>query len=329
MPELRANEFNDPNINDTHGKTQWVILRAFDDFCVMDVTTESSLTSLTVPNQILEENSEYIWKARYIDNHNTASEWSEEKEFVTDLADHDLDKDGVPDLQEVTETLDLDQDGTADVYQNDLKCVSLDNGKSQICVSIRDAENVVSIESLEAQDPDDPELGFQNEGKPNYFEFGLLEFKVLVDQPGDETVVTIYLSQSAYEEGNCFKYDPVNNAWFDYSEYAQFSPNRKEVYLTLKDGGFGDADGIENGIIVDPLAFGSESDPNGGGSDDTPIEDILNGLGCFITTAAVHSSRETWNLWQEIRGREPAILLVAILLVLVAKAALGRRRADW
>ncbi len=42
---------------------------------------------------------------------------------------------------------------------------------------------------------------------------------------------------------------------------------RKELYLTLKDGGFGDADGIENGIIVDPLAVGSESDPSGGGSD--------------------------------------------------------------
>ena len=51
---LSADDFNDPNINDTHGKTQWVILRAVDDFCVLDVTTETSLTTITVPNQILE-----------------------------------------------------------------------------------------------------------------------------------------------------------------------------------------------------------------------------------------------------------------------------------
>ncbi len=324
-PVLSTEEFNDPNINDRHAKSQWVILRAFDDFCVLDVTAEGSLTSMTVPNQILEENSEYIWKIRFIDNHDTASEWSNEKEFVTGAADHDLDKDGVPDVQEVTEALDLDEDGTGDVHQIDMKCVSLDSGNSQICVSIRDAENAVSIESLEAQDPNNPELGFQNDGKPNYFEFGLLDFKILVEQPGDETMVTLYLSKAAYSEGNCFKYDPVNNAWFDYSDYTEFSPNRKQVYLTLKDGGFGDADGIENGIIVDPLAFGSESDPNGG-SDDNPIEDVMDSLGCFISTAAMQpDNRQTWNLWNEVRGREPAIVLVAILLVLAAKAVWRRR----
>ncbi len=63
-----------------------------------------------------------------------------------------------------------------------------------------------------------------------------------------------FLSKPAYKKGRCFKYDPVNDVWLDYSDYTQFSPNRKEVYLTLKDGGFGDADGIANGIIVDPLA---------------------------------------------------------------------------
>ena len=33
----------------------------------------------------------------------------------------------------------------------------------------------------------------------------------------------------------------------DYSKYARFSYDRKKIYLTLKDGGFGDADGLENG----------------------------------------------------------------------------------
>jgi hypothetical protein len=199
-------------------------------------------------------------------------------------------------------------------------------GKSQICISIRDAVNAVSIESLSGKDPNDPELGFQSNGKPNYFEYGLLDFKIIVNQPGDETIVTIYLSKPAFKHGNCFKYDPVNNAWFDYSDYTEFSPNRKEVYLTLKDGGFGDADGIENGIIVDPLAFGSESDPNGGGSDDTPIEDVMDSLGCFISTSAMQpDNRQPWNLWHEVRGREPAIALVAILLVLAAKAVRRRR----
>ena len=81
--------------------------------------------------------------------------------------------------------------------------------------------------------------------------------------------------------------------WLDYSGYSEFSPTRKEVYLTLKDGGFGDADGIENGIIVDPLAFGSNSDPKSDSSDssDSPIDELFGGIipddiSCFIGTTA-------------------------------------------
>ena len=325
-PLLETDDFFDPNVNDVHSKTQWVITRAFDNFRVFDVTSETSLTSLSVPNQILEEATDYIWQVRFIDNHSTPSEWSAEQELTTDFADFDLDKNGIPDAQEVAETLDLDEDGTFDIVQSDIKCVIVENGNSQICVSIRNAENAFSIESLAARDPSDPEMDSQSAGKPRFFEFGLLDFKVLVNNPGDETVVTIYLSKAAYAEGSCFKYDPVNDAWLDYAEYTEFSPNRKQVYLTLKDGGFGDADGIENGIIVDPLAFGSESNPNGGGSDDSPIEDVMDSLGCFISTAAMQPDNpQTWNLWHEVRGREPAIVLVAILLVLAAKAVWRRR----
>jgi len=323
-PVLETDEFNDPNVNDIHGKTQWVILRAFDDFCVFDVTTKASLTFIAVPNHILEEDSEYIWKVRFIDNHETASEWSDEKEFITASADYDTDKNGVPDVQEVAETLDLDEDGTVDIDQSDIKCVNLEDGETQICVSIRDAENAVSIVSLSVQDPNDLQPASQNDGQPNYFEFGLLDFKLLVNDPGDETVVTIYLSKAAYNKGNCFKYDPVNEAWLDYSDYTHFSPNRKEVYLTLKDGGFGDADGIENGIIVDPLAFGSESDPSNGSSE-SPVDKILDGivpndLSCFISTAAASSTdQQSRSLWREIRGRELAIIFIVIFIAYLVK----------
>ncbi|CAB1058305.1 hypothetical protein D1BOALGB6SA_3061 [Olavius sp. associated proteobacterium Delta 1] len=331
-PQFETEDFDDPNVNDVHSKTQWVIIRAFDDVCVFDVTSTASLLSLTLPKQILEENTEYIWKARFIDNHDTPSEWSEEKEFVTGLADHDRDKNGVPDVQEVTETLDLDADATADLVQSDIKCASVQDGDDevQICISIKDAENAQSIVSLEVDDPTDPNLNSATEGKPNYFEFGLLNFKLLVTNPGDETTVTIYLSKSAFNKGNCFKYDSVDGIWLDYSGYTDFSPNRKEVYLTLKDGGFGDADGIENGIIVDPLAFGSESDPSGGNSDGSPIDKVLDGiipddLSCFISVAADGSTaRQPWSLWREIRGRELAIIFVLMILVSAAKVLFSR-----
>jgi len=334
-PQFDTDNFDDPNTNDDHAKTQWVLVRAFDDVCVFDVTSSASLTALTLPKHILEEDTEYLWKARFIDNHDMPSEWSEEREFLTGYADDDADQNGVPDVQEVADTLDLDEDGTADRIQSDIRCVSAQDGDDevQICVSIKDAENAQSMVSLEVQDPTDPSLNSALDGKPNYFEFGLLGFKLLVANPGDETTVTIYLSKPAFTEGNCFKYDPVDGIWLDYSGYTDFSPNRKEVYLTLKDGGFGDADGIANGIIVDPLAFGSESDPSGGSSG-SPIDKVVDGivpdeLSCFISTAAARSDdRQSWRLWPEIRGREPAMILVIILMAYIGHAVFARIRKN-
>ncbi|UCD77726.1 MAG: hypothetical protein JSW26_20260, partial [Desulfobacterales bacterium] len=290
-PLLRTDEFSDPNANDVHRKTHWMVIRAFDELCVFDVTSSVSLTSMTIPRQILEPNTEYIWKVRFVDNHDTPSDWSEEKEFSTVYAENDRNANGVPDDLEVSEYQDIDNDGTMDLAQNDIKCVNVEKqeGHVQICVSIRDAENANSIVSLDAEDPSDPQLVSKTHGKPNYIEFGLLDFKLLVDAPGDETTVTIYLSRPAYEEGNCFKFDPVDGVWLDYSGYTEFSPGRQQVYLTIKDGGFGDADGIANGIIVDPLAFGSETDPNGGSGSalDVLFEGVIpNDLSCFISATA-------------------------------------------
>jgi len=328
-PSFETGDFNDPNINDVHSKTQWKIIRAFDSSCVFDVTSDVALTSMKIPRQILEEDTEYIWQVRFVDNHDALSEWSEEREFITDIAVNDTNANGIPDDQEAPENLDLDQDGTIDIEQSDMKCVSVEDGTAQVCISIRDAENAVSIISLGAEDPNDPELVSKIKGKPNYIEFGLIDFKLLVANPGDETTVSIYLSKKAYTKGNCFKYDPVNDVWLDYSDYTQFSPNRKIVYLTLTDGGFGDADGVANGIIVDPLTFGSESDPNGGSSE-SPIDEIFDGvipnkLSCFISVAAGDdATRQPESVWH-LAGK----LEFWLMLMLPALLYLFKTLVSW
>ncbi|MEE4606607.1 MAG: choice-of-anchor U domain-containing protein, partial [Desulfobacteraceae bacterium] len=229
------------------------------------------------------------------------------------------------DHQEVGDTLDLDNDGVPDREQPDIKCIVANSGNAQIGVSIRDAENVDSILSLEIEETENADLVSNSKGKPRFIDFGLLHFKLLLNAPGEETVVTIHLSDAPFGKGKrnkrervkMYKYDPVNTEWLDYSQYAEFSSDRKKVYLTLKDGGFGDADGIENGIIVDPLAFGSDSDSNsdsgsGSDSDDSLIPDNVS---CFITAA----SSDAGNIqplcnWREIGRRE--LLIVFCLMVL-------------
>jgi hypothetical protein len=319
-PLLETGEFYDPDINDVHDQTQWQIIRAEDEFVVFDVTTESSLTSLTVPRLILEQDSDYIWRVKFIDNHGGASDWSEAGYFTTKFSEEDSDGNGILDHQEVDNTLDLDKDGVADREQSDIKCVVTEVGEFKICISIREAENAESIVSIQSETSDDKDLFLSDQIGPDFLAFGLIHFKLTVKEPGDPISLAIYLSKAAYEDGVWYKYNPVNNEWVDYSDFIDFSSNRKMAYLTLTDGGFGDADGIENGVIVDPLALGTETDHSSGS--DSFAEDIAENLDptgmCFISsTDSRFSDKRAPSFWSRIRNRDLSIVFTLMMIAYI------------
>jgi hypothetical protein len=90
--------------------------------------------------------------------------------------------------------------------------------------------------------------------------FALINFKIAVAKPGDTAVVKLYFSQAASYFSKWYKYDPIADRWYDFSAYAKFAWDRKSVTLTLKDGGPGDADGVANGVIVDPAGVAEADD---------------------------------------------------------------------
>ena len=318
MAQLTVDSFYDPDIGDLHAESRWQIFRADDNFCVLDVTSPVSLTSLKVPKLILEDDTDYTWQVRFINNHDLESDWSDVGTFTTDFTNHDSDGNGIPDDQEVDSSVDLDEDSIADIDQDDIKCVNVEDGIAQIGVSIRDSVTVQSIAAIESEDPNDPDANLATEGKPDAMVFGLLNFKLIVDQPGAEAAVTIYLSEPAPFNAVWYKYDSVNRIWQDYSEYTEFSADRRAVYFTLIDGGFGDADGIENGVIIDPLALGvrvpaavapAVSDGGSGSSS-----------GCFITTANPGlKANKPLNIWKKMRGIELAMMFLVPFLILFVK----------
>jgi hypothetical protein len=316
-PLLETAEFYDPDINDVHSQTRWNIIRDEDQFIVFDVTTNSSLTALKVPKLILEEGTYYSWQVKFIDNQGAASEWSDAGYFTTELLVQDSDGNGVLDPQEVDTTIDLDKDGNMDRDQEDIKCVATETGDFKIGISIREDENIDSIVSIQSETPSDTDLLFSAPDGPNFLAFGLIHFKLLVKEPGDEVLVTIYLSKAAYDDGIWYKYDPVNDEWFDYSDFTDFSADRKTVHLTLTDGGFGDADGIKNGVIVDPLALRTATDHNSGS--DFFAEDIAKKLdpsnACFISSA----DRQPLSFWRGIRSRELSMVFILMMLAYIGK----------
>lgn len=92
---------------------------------------------------------------------------------------------------------------------------------------------------------------------------------------GDFGSVMVYLSRPLPNGAKWYKYDVING-WQDYSAHVRFTGDRKSVVLELKDGDYGDCDGIANRIIVDPSGPGTATAPAWPNANDG------GGGGCFI-----------------------------------------------
>jgi hypothetical protein len=330
-PDFQVDAFNDPDAGDVHAATQWQVFEEQSDTCVFNLETPSSLTSLELPKLILDAKTTYYWRVRYFDNHGAASNWSEFAFFASGVNAEDINDNGIPDYQEPDSPTDMDGDGIPDVEQDDIRCLRMQGGTALIGLSFKASPTVFSIESVVSEDSRVAETTAKPTGRPKYVPFGLINFKLLVDEPGAEAEVTVYLSEKAPKSSKWYKYDPVENLWQDYSNYAQLSADKKSITLILKDGGFGDADGTENGIIVDPSGIGAESlDSAPGGNE---VLDLIKGfdMNCFISVAAWRSAvNRQLSLWQEIRGRELSIIFVMLVLIYAGKVAgawIKRRRS--
>ena len=255
-PELETGAFSDRD-GDAHAATEWQISTDeanFSDHLVLDARCDTHLTSLTVPEFILNVDTTYYWQVRFYDDRNATSEWSELFSFRTITSDDtDTNNDGIPDDQAVDDTVDLDDEDGPDIYQADIKCVNTVVGYQQIGVKM--STNCTSIDSLMSIDP---ATIADTRNKPDKMALGLICFKLTVDNPGDVAHVTVYLAEPAPSNAKWYKYDPVSG-WRDYSAHATFSGDRKSVVLELKDGDYGDADGVANRIIVDTSGPGIAS----------------------------------------------------------------------
>jgi uncharacterized protein YcnI len=271
-PTLTTIAYSDPQSCSTHWKTRWQISenQNFNGLTFNANTINNDLTSLQVSKLVLKPNTTYYWRVRYWGDTGNQSAWSDAFSLTTEDAIEDQDSNGIPDDQEVDGSVDLDNNGIPDRDENHIRSVNTAVGEAQMGVSR--STNVNDIEAVEAVDQaviDD------TENRPDGMPVGLLSFRLKVDNVGDTATVIVYLSKPLKSGTKWHSYEPIAG-WQDYSEHVTISADRKSVTLELKDGGFGDADGIANGVIVDPSGPGTTSSGSGGSG----------GGGCFIDTAA-------------------------------------------
>ena len=192
----------------------------------------------------------------------------------------DADADGVPDSKEPPAALDLDANGTADSAQANIKTTYTYDNTKIIGVSYDPAvlDGVVTLQPVDVSTITD------TVNKPAELPFGLITFTLKLKNAGDEVTFTVHLSDQVEAGSTWYKYS-TTGGWQDYSAYSVLGTDSRSFAITAKDGAHGDADGIENGVIVDPGGVSGTTIPgtsitipaSGGGSGGG------GGGGCFLS----------------------------------------------
>ena len=275
QPTLQAGAYSDSD-GHVHAATQWQISTKRDfSYIVYNLKTERFLTSLAVPESILETKMRYYWRVRYIDSRKAESEWSDRRWFRTvSTSAGDANNNGIPDDQEVrSQSLDMNYDGVPDITQTHMKLIYTLIGRRLLC--LMGSENVTSIEMLRSID--DKQLNDLRQ-KPKSMPYGLISFKVFVDNPGETAYISVRSTEPDEAGTRWYKYD-LANGWYDFTDHVTFSPDRTIATIRLTDGGIGDADGVVNGVIVDPSGPGNFARASAGYSTGGGGGGLL---GCFI-----------------------------------------------
>ena len=175
--------------------------------------------------------------------------------------------------QEVTEDLDMDGDGTTDSEQDGLVCLkTTDPLNPHVAVKRGDG----STQIVAARGYGENGLGFASDPNRPESMTGLVSFKLYLAEGETTATVTIYFSRPAPIGAKWYKYS-LEDGWVVYPN-ASFSHDRMSVSLVLVDGGTGDQDGVENGIIVDPAGAGYTTSSSSSGSSSNDTNGIGRGL---------------------------------------------------
>jgi chitinase len=299
--------------NDDHYQTRWQISTDSDfTTLILNATSKTQLYSYTVGEMVLDADTVYYWRVQFVDTNNQASDWSETATFTTLAIDAvgDADLDGMLDTQEADETSDVNENGIADSLENNIMTINTIEGQATVGVeTLSDKVVLVSIKSLSTETIADQSVKLG---------FGLIGFKLYLQGGVKTASVKIHFSKQVPKNAKLYKYT-AENGWTAY-ENAVFATNRKSVTLVLEDGGIGDEDGVENGVIVDPSGIAYEEDSTTT-SDSASVStgDASTGGGgggCFISTGTAGLTSPN-----SVSTTTAAVMTILLLILGVISAA--------
>ncbi|RJP96261.1 MAG: hypothetical protein C4518_00310 [Desulfobacteraceae bacterium] len=176
---------------------------------------------------------------------------------------------GILDSEEGTDdTKDLDKDGTPDYKDSDTASFRPANGIQNITIHTGKGD-LANIQAFADTDPTIPQTG-----KPAVsYPYGALKFSVTGISAGSSVEVSMVFPDDVPNYAQFYKI--TSAGW----QAIDFGSNNGDNTITIKltDGDPAtDADGLKNGVIVDPSALGIPAEPESNNDDDDDS--------CFINT---------------------------------------------
>jgi len=333
-PLLEIDGFADPDTDDDHGATRWQIAtdESFEQL-ILDVVvdrtrTNNYLLSFLVPDGTLCGKQDYYWRASVQDARDGDpkwSNWSEPFTFITAAKDQaDVNGNGVADDVEPGIS-DLDNNGQNDNDQPLMRVYK--SRKGQSLIGINAVEGVSQINCFTSIEPE----SIPDEPRPK-LKYGLMVFNVALKQVGGTARFELYLPEKPNTWAKWYKYDPING-WYEFP----VDSDGDKYYLEITDGGDGDADGVANGIIVDPIGLAEMSsdvesvdalDAVGSDDSDSTTDRLKNA--CFIQVALDRPAVETTDagILQMVAFRFIYCGFIAMMLAVAVIQVMGGRRGN-
>lgn len=244
---------------------------------------------LRIPDDILLKATSYWVRTRHQDRVGLWSAWSVSVPFSTLATDpNDKDNNGIDDRHQVIGYTDTNSNGIDDSKEG-----IRDLYEAQGSTTVGMHAGSGTLGGITAV----PDTDIPSALMPaNAMTYGLFSFRVdglPVDAANPATTdVTFYFPKPLPSGTKWYKYDPASNTMTDFTANVAFTGNQATV--TLTDGGAGDADGVINGVIVDPSgptlpAASSTGNGNGSSNGNTNAASSGGGGGgggggCSLTT---------------------------------------------
>jgi hypothetical protein len=210
---------------------------------------EEKARKLTLSDGILLPGESYWIRTRHRDG-KFWSEWSDPVNFtMTSEGDHFTTHGGIDDRYFAGNGYDANGDGTSTGDETEMKIIPLYNTGDSSIIGVLLSHG--TFRQLSATAYSDLPATLTADGRMPY---GLFNFRIegldINEGSPARTTVTFYLPARPADSARWYKYNASSNTLAPMNNQFEILENR--VSLTLVDGGDFDADGVVNGVIVDP-----------------------------------------------------------------------------